>query len=238
MKRVVVFKTQKQTRMVLALVALVATIFQTQAQSTQTKYPTMAPLDQYLMPDRNAEIALARSAAPASISANAEVMVLGRSGYEVAVPGSNDFVCIVVRSWDGASEYWNPKVRSPICFNAAAARSYLPISLLKTRLALGGKSQTEIAAGVEAAFNENKLPALEPGAMCYMLSKQGYLNDQAGPWHPHVMFYEPPAMAKTWGANLDGSPVLASNDTVDHLIVFMIPVAQWSDGTPDANAGN
>jgi hypothetical protein len=224
--------------MILTLVALATVPVQIHAQTTQTQYPTMAPLDQYLIADRNAEIALARSAAPPSISAGAEVMVLGRNGYEIAAPASNDFVCFVARSWDGAPDYWNPKVRGPICFNAAAAKSYLPIALLKTRLALAGKSQTEIAAAVQAAFNDNELPALEPGAMCYMMSKQGYLTDHAGHWHPHVMFYEPATMGKTWGANLDGSPVLASDDTIDHLTVFMIPVAQWSDGTADAKAGN
>jgi hypothetical protein len=230
--------TLNPMRTVFVLGAVAAFILQTRAQSAQSANPTMAPVDQYMMADRNAEIALARTAAPESISSKAEVMVLGRGGYEVAVPATNDFVCIVVRSWDGAPEFWNPKIRGPICLNAAAARSYLPIALLKTRLALAGKSQTQIAAAVQDAFSKNKLPALEPGAMCYMMSKQGYLNDRAGHWHPHVMFYVPPAMAKTWGANLNGSPVLASDDATDHLTVFMIPIARWSDGTPDLNAGN
>ena len=51
-------------------------------------YTVMAPLDQYLIPDEKAEIALARSAAPASISDAAEVMVLRREGYATAVKGS------------------------------------------------------------------------------------------------------------------------------------------------------
>jgi hypothetical protein len=241
MKRVVVSKTQKQTRIVLALVALVATIFQTQAQTTQTQYPTMAPLDQYLMTDRNAEIALARTAAPPSISNDAQIMVLGQGGFEVAVPGTNDFVCIVDRGWDspiGDPGFWNPKNRSPICFNAAAARTYLPIVFLRARLALAGKSEAQIAEAFQAAFNEKKLPALEAGAMCYMLSKQGYLNDQVGHWHPHVMFFVPLDMAKTWGANLDGSPIVSTDDVADRLTIFMIPVARWSDGTPDDHGGN
>jgi hypothetical protein len=45
----------------------------------------MAPLDQYLMKDRNAEIALARSAAPEAISRDATVMVLAEHGYVTAV---------------------------------------------------------------------------------------------------------------------------------------------------------
>ena len=105
----------------------------------------MAPLDQYLMPDGNSEIALARSAAPASISDGAEVMVLGPKGYTTAVKGTNGFLCIVERSWGAATdepEFWNPKVRAPICFNPPAARTFVPIFLMKTKLVLAGKSKT------------------------------------------------------------------------------------------------
>jgi hypothetical protein len=236
MKRVTLF-----SMMVVALVAVAATTVQTQAQNKQTAYSKMAPLDQYLIADRNAEIALAQSAAPKSVSDKAEVMVLGRNGYEVAVQGTNHFVCIVERGWDAAigdPVFWNPKIRGPNCFNAAAVRSFLPIALMKTRLALAGKSQAQIGEAMQAAFNQKKLPALEPGAMCYMLSKNGYLNDRARNWHPHVMFYVPLAMSKTWGANLAGSPIISGDDVPDRLTIFMIPVARWSDGTPDANAGN
>ena len=91
-----------------------------QAHATVTPYPSMAPLDQYLIADRNAEIALAKSAAPTSVANDAEVMVLERQGYKTAVKGTNGFVCIVERSWTagfGDPEFWNPKIRAPICFN-------------------------------------------------------------------------------------------------------------------------
>ena len=99
-----------------------------QAQAPKTDYPTMAPLDQYLMADRNAEIALARSAAPEAISGEAKILVLGRQGYETAAEGKNGFVCVVERGWmspSDAPEFWNPKIRGPICFNPPAARSVL-----------------------------------------------------------------------------------------------------------------
>jgi hypothetical protein len=229
------------SREVLALVALAAATVQTQAQSTQTTYPQMAQVDQYLIADRNAEIALARSAAPKSISDGAEVMVLGRDGFEVAVQGTNHFVCFVERSWDSpidAPQFWNSKIRGPNCLNEAAARSWLPIALMKTRLALANQSQAQIERAMREAFDSKKLPTLEPGAMCYMLSKQGYLSDSAGNWHPHLMFFVPLALSKAWGANLAGSPVLSGDDVLDRLTVFMIPVARWSDGTADPRAGN
>jgi hypothetical protein len=231
----------KRVKVILVLGMVAVVTLQTQAQSTQTAYPTMAPIDRYMMADRNAEIALARTAAPKSISDGAEVMVLGRNGYEVAVQGTNDFVCMVARSWSAAigdPVFWNPKNRSPICFNAAAAKSYLPIVLMKTQLALAGKSQAQIDEAIQASLNQKKLPQMEPGAMCYMMSKQGYLNDQVLNWHPHLMFFVPLTMRKTWGADLVGSPILSSDDASDQLTIFMIPVARWSDGTPDASAKN
>src|SRR5215831_8928523 len=97
------------------------------AQDAATTYTKMAPVEQYLMADRDAEIALARTAAPDSISRDAEVLVLGRHGFETAVKGKNGFVCIVGRSWTAAADedYGDPRVRVPMCVNAAAARSYL-----------------------------------------------------------------------------------------------------------------
>ena len=210
-----------------------------QSQKAGTPYPTMAPVDQYLMADREAEIALAKSAAPKAISDNAEVMVLDRQGYATAIHGRNGFVCMVERSWTAEidnPDFWNPKLRGPICFNPPAARTYLPFTILKTKLVLAGKSKAQMFDAIAAALDKKELPAQEPGAMCYMLSKDGYLNDRVGHWHPHLMFFVPPTDAQTWGADLPGSPVLADDDPQDRLTIFMVPVANWSDGTADADS--
>jgi hypothetical protein len=214
---------------------------QARAQAKKTPYAAMAPLDQYLMRDEKSEIALARSAAPASISDEAEVMVLGRTGYSAAVKGTNGFLCIVERSWGAATdhpEFWNPKMRAPHCFNPPATRTFLPIYLMKTKLVLAGKSKTEIAHATASALDKKQLPVLEPGAMCYMLSKQQYLNDEDMSWHPHLMFFSPGDPAKSWGANLPGSPVLAADDPEERVTIFMVPVGKWSDGTPAAPTGH
>ena len=163
----------------LAVIAVVAAAWQARAQDAKTPYPKMAPVEQYMM-ERSAEIAMARSAAPPSISGDAEVMVMGRHGYEVAVKGKNGFVCMVERGWTAGVDYpvfWNPKIRGPICFNPPAARFNVPVTMKKTELVLGGDSKEQMAAGIKAAFDKKEFPSLEPGAMCYMLSKQGYLND-------------------------------------------------------------
>ena len=205
------------------------------AQAGKTLYPSMAPLSQYLMTDEKAEIALARTAAPPSISDLGEVMVLTPEGYRTAVKGSNGFLCIVERGWGASTDdpvFWNYKNRSPICFNAAAARSYVPLYLMKTRLVLAGKSKSEIVQAVTSALDRKELPALEPGAMCYMMSKQQYLNDDAGNWHPHLMFFVSGDAAKTWGADLPGSPVMSANDPEERATILMVVVGRWSDGSP------
>jgi hypothetical protein len=208
---------------------------QAQAQAEKAPYPAMAPLNQYLVQGENSEIALARSAAPASISDEAEVMVLGREGYTAAMKGRNGFLCIVERSWGAATvvpDFWNPKVRAPICFNPPAARTFLPIYLMKTKLVLAGKSKTEIVQAIASALDKKELPALEPGAMCYMMSKQQYLSDHDKSWHPHLMFFVPGDAAKSWGANLPGSPVIAADDPEERATIFLLWVGKWSDGAP------
>ncbi|WP_404616126.1 hypothetical protein [Rhodanobacter hydrolyticus] len=206
------------------------------AQNPPHAYPVMAPLSQYLMADRDAEIALARSAAPKSISGDATVLVLGPHGYVTAVKGKNGFVCLVDRAWTAQfdfPEFWNPRLRGPMCLNPPAARSILPMTFKRTELALAGRSKDQIMGDIKAALASKAFPPLEPGAMCYMMSKQGYLNDEAGHWVPHLMFYTP--LGTNWGADLPGSPVMLNpqfHGLPEPIDEFMIPTDKWSDGTP------
>jgi hypothetical protein len=212
-----------------------------QAQNSKTPYSRMAPVAQYLMPE-GAEVALARSAASTSISGDATILVLKQHGYETAVKGRNGFACIVDRSWMSpfdSPEFWNPKNRSPTCFNPAAVRSVLPFTIKRTELALAGLSKIQIIARIREAMAHKEMPALEPGAMCYMMSKDMYLGDTQGHWHPHLMFYSPKSDGADWGANLAGSPVFLdplslSVNSPDPFTIFMVPVWMWSDGTPAA----
>lgn len=221
--------------LVFPLLIVFAAPRQTRAQDAKNPYPKMAPFEQYLMPDRNEEIKLARSAAPDSISKDAEVLVLDAHGYETAVKGTNGFVCLVERSWTAANSdpnFWNPKLRGPLCLNPAAARSYLPRTIKKTELVIAGRSRTQILDDITAAIDSKELPTPEPGAMCYMLSKQGYLGDQAGgPWLPHLMFFAPKTDSAAWGADLPGSPIITFQSPEERMTTFLIPVRRWSDGT-------
>jgi hypothetical protein len=215
------------------LVLALGAISQMEAQS-KTPYPDMAALDRYLMPDRNAEIALARSAAPDSISHDAKVLVLGPHGYETAVEGKNGFVCIVERGWMAPfdnPEFWNPKIRGPLCFNPPAARSILPMTYKRTEMVLGGQSKAQIMEGI-ATFAKKELPALEPGAFTYMLSKEAYLTDRGDHNMAHLMFYTPLMDKAVWGADLPKSPIMLNPQfALEGIDVFLVLTGMWSDGT-------
>jgi hypothetical protein len=198
----------------------------------------MAPLDQYLMADRNAEIALARSAAPTSISGDATVLVFEKSGYQTAIEGKNGFTCLVERAWMSpidSPEFWNPKMLGPICYNPAAVRTILPYTINRTRLVLTGLSKTQIRENVTASVTKHELPMPEAGAMSYMMSKAGNLGDSVGHWCPHLMFHAPKTDESSWGADVAGSPVLFNDeyrDVPEPETIFMVRVFHWSDGTP------
>jgi hypothetical protein len=230
----------------LMLVAMLSGAWQIQAQDTKTQdgkspYPSMAPIEQYMM-DRDAEIVMARSAAPEAISRDATILVLGRKGYEIAVEGKNGFVCAVERGWMGpfdAAEFWNPKIRGPLCFNPPAARSVLPLTYKRTEMVLAGKSKTEIIDALKAGYARKEFPALDPGGMSYMMSKQSYLTD--GPTTDdgahnmaHVMFYTTLVKPSDWGANLPKSPIYLNpqfNGQPEPICVFFTLTGMWSDGT-------
>jgi hypothetical protein len=219
---------------ILALALLSVVTISAHAEQGKPTFPSMAPLSQYQEASAADEIALARSAAPPSISADADVMVLGAHGYETAAKGKNGFTCIVERAWASsfdAPDFWNPKVRAPICFNAASARTVLLEYVERTRWVLAGASLPEMTARTEAAYAAKTFVAPGPGAMCYMLSKQQYLPPANNHWHPHLMFFVTDAPASTWGADAQGSPVLSGRGKTDPFTTFMVPVAKWSDGT-------
>ena len=202
----------------------------------KTAYPEMAAVGQYLIPNRADEIALARSAAPPSISAEAEVLVLGTHGYETAVTGKNGFVCFVQRSWAAGFEdpdFWNPRLRGPNCFNSIAARTELPEYLKRTEWVLSGTSREQIVKLTRDAVAAHVFAAPEAGAFSFMLSRGGYLGDEAaGPWLPHVMLFVPHGQLAVWGANKTGSPILGQEGSAIESTVLFIPVRSWSDGSP------
>lgn len=208
----------------------------------------MAPIDAYLM-DRNAEIALARSAAPASIAKDATVLVLTRTGYETAVKGSNGFVCYVGRGFGGAPDWperWEPKIRAAACDNPPAVPTMTALLKLRTALTLAGKTDAQVMDRIKAALKSREIPPLGAGAMCYMMSKDAYLSAQGEHNMAHVMFYAPFKDGTNWGANLPGSPVMGGNywyllpgheadiASLPPISVFLVATGTYSDGSAAA----
>ena len=231
---------------VFAMLLLVATGANSQTDM-KTKYPKMAPADEYLM-SRDAEITLARSAAPEAISKDATVLVLTGHGYETAIKGTNGFVCMVERGWTSNIDFpeiWNPKIRGADCLNPGAARSILPIIYKLTQMALAGDSEKERIAGIQAAFAKKELPTLEPGAMGYMMSKESYLSDIPPASFSHVMFFLPTRkLDSEWGGLLPHVPLGTTSfwfsdpgreypqaEELPPLRLMFIAVPKWSDGT-------
>jgi hypothetical protein len=175
-------------------------------------------------------------------------MILGSHGYEAAVEGKNGFVCVVERGWMNpfdSPEFWSPKTRGPLCFNPPAARTVLPITLMRTKLVLAGKSKAEVKESMKTAIEKKELPVLEAGAMSYMMSKDAYLTDAGGHNMAHLMFYTPLMDGAVWGANLvdssnklsvsfPGSPLLLAplfKGNPEPIDVFLMETGMWSDGT-------
>jgi hypothetical protein len=235
----------RRSELTIVFVLVIFACDMSRAAVQSDKYARMAAIDQYLM-EKNAEIQLARSAAPDSISRDATILVLGRQGYETAVEGKNGFVCMVERGWMetfDSSEFWNPKVRGADCLNPQAARSILPIVYLRTRMVIAGRSKAETVSAIKAAFENKQLPNLESGAMAYMMSKSAYLTDEGDHNGPHLMFFTPVIDAKDWGAGAEGSPVVftplffspkeqSQMKGLPPILVFAVVLTNWSDGTP------
>jgi hypothetical protein len=223
------------TRRALVLLLAAAVLPFAARAATNEGLPAMGPIAPYLMSDPQAEIALAKSGAPPAIAAHAGVLVLTPRGFEMAVNGTNGFVCVVERSWTAPfddTEFWNPTERGPDCYNPPAARTEIPQLIQESQWAVAGLSRQQMIEKTKAAFADHSFKPPEPGAFGLMLSKLGHLNHAHGPWHPHMMFFIPRDQAANWAADVDNSPA----DFVDRgpylSALIMVPVLRWSDGSP------
>jgi len=197
--------------------------------AAQGKYP---PVDAYLMP-RDAEIALARSAAPPALADRASVKVLTKSGFEVAQEGDNGLVCLVMRGFSAPTYtpaafraiVYDPTIHAPICFAAPAVRAVLPYYELRTKLALAGKDPDQITEALQAAYVKGELPRRDGATFAYMFSSHQHLGPGIGAWHPHMMVFVPYADAATVGATPFGETLpTVTDDAGTPFAVVVIPV--------------
>lgn len=191
-----------------------------------------SPLSGYMM-EPDAEIAMARSAAPESISDHATIKVLTESGYKAVAEGDNGFVCIVMRGW--SAPMFTPardlelvsdtKLRAPICFDPVASRTVLPYQELRTKFGMQGLSPEAISKQVSEAYAKGELPKMEGVSFAYMWSADGQLGHGIGPWHPHMMVYAPYYTASMLGTaeNQTVGPFMAADEGTPFALV-VIPV--------------
>jgi hypothetical protein len=202
------------------------------AATMQAQNPKYPPLSQYLMTPE-AEIALARSAAPESVSAHASVKLLTASGYKIAAHGDNGFVCVVMRGWSAPTYtpaqfrdlVYDAAVRAPICFNPPAANQVLPYYELRSKLGMEGKTPDQIAESVQAAYAKGQLPRRDEVSFAYMWSADQNLASGIGHWHPHMMIFAPYYDNSQLGNNQFGSALpQLSDDAGTPFAVVVVPV--------------
>jgi hypothetical protein len=216
-------------RFIAAAVSLLAVFSAAPVFADDPKYP---PLHDYMMA-REAEITLAKSAAPEKISAHATIRILTESGYQAAKPGDNGFVCMVMRGWAAPTFtpaqfrelVYDPTVRAPICFDPVATRTVLPYYELRTKLGMEGKDPDAIARGVAMAYALGELPKHESVAFAYMWSAHQHLASGVGAWFPHMMVFAPYYTNAMLGGNEFGGPAPAvTDDGGTPFTVVVIPV--------------
>ena len=218
--------------LVSVFLTLGATVVLAQSPKSPPPGPKYPPLNEYMM-TREAEVSLARSAAPDHISAHATVKILTTSGYRVAVQGENGFVCLVMRGWTAPTYTPAPfrnfvyysKLRAPICFDPVASRTVLPYYELRTKLGMEGKDPDAIARGVETAYALGKLPKREGVSFAYMWSANQDLGPGIGAWYPHMMVFAPYYTNSMLGGNtFRGSMPIVTDDAGTPFTVCVVPV--------------
>jgi hypothetical protein len=211
-----------------ALTGVTSGRLHTRAQGLDTRQ--YAPLEEYMMP-HEAEVALARSAAPPNISGRATIRVLTASGFQVAHEGDNGFVCLVMRGWAAPTFtpvalrdlVYDTTIRAPICFDPRAARMVLPFYELRHTLGMAGKTPDQIADGIQAAYARGELPPRDAVAFGYMWSADQQLGPGIGRWHPHMMVFAPYYDNAMLGGNEPGLPTVTDDDGTPFTVI-VIPV--------------
>ncbi|MFN8650736.1 MAG: hypothetical protein U0133_02390 [Gemmatimonadales bacterium] len=147
---------------------------------------TGAPGPRRLLPPAE-EIALARSAAPPSVSATARIWIFAAGRYTIGDSGTSTVECYVGRSW--------PRALEPQCFDAEGARTILPLERRISELLHSGASRDSVERHVAAGLAAGTFQLPRRPAMTWMLSAAQELYDDdgspAGAWKPHIMIYYP-----------------------------------------------
>lgn len=140
---------------------------------------------------READIALALSAAPPHLRDGATVYVFTQDGYELAREGSNGFTCFNNRD----AFFYGANNLKPTCWDAAGRDSYVPVMLDVGAMLAAGTPHEEIKAEIESGFASGRYREPSRSGVAYMLAGdvrvdgRGAVTEQVFPGH--YMVYAP-----------------------------------------------
>jgi hypothetical protein len=197
---------------------LIAVLLSAGIRPTAAQAPTPERSGRRSLLPRAEEVALARSAAPAAISARARVLALADSGYVTADSGSNGVTCVVNRSW--------PRSIEPHCYDEEGAASILPMELRRTELLHRGASTQEADREIAAGLASGRFRLPRRPSLTYMMSSAQVLYDDegrhVGSWRPHVMLYYPYLTNAAFGlGEVPGMTVSEQGSPFSTLILVM-----------------
>jgi hypothetical protein len=190
---------------------------------------------------RDEQIALAMSAAPAPVSSNATVYVLGPKGYEKARQGTNGFSCLVYRSFVNPTE----TTVGPMCFDAEGSRTTLVVYLHSEELRSSGKSEAEIKADAENGYKAGRFEYPSKMGLLYMMSNENRLgptsDHKTQHYPPHLMFYAPNMTAQDLGFDSGPQPAymgLSNPGKPNNLLVVLPTTAPTQTSSADNSGKN
>lgn len=164
----------------LALAAAIGVVA-TSTAAAQSRQGARAPME------RQAEIALARSAAPGAVSAGSRVWLWTGERYAIGDSGTTAVNCYVGRPWVPSVE--------PHCFDAEGSATIMPIQMRRVELYAAGRNDTETEKQVAEEIRTGRLRLPTKPAMTYMMSAAQQLvsgtGTAVGAWRPHLMIYYP-----------------------------------------------
>jgi len=165
---------------------------------------------------RDVQIRIAKLAAPKEVTDHADIYILGRRGYELALRGDNGFSCMIERE--------KPDTMEPECYDADGSATTMKVRSYEEQQRASGVGEQAIEESMKAGYKSGEFKPPSKAGIVYMLSDYNYvLNPETGKiihFPGHLMFYAPYATEKTVGSG-EGAPYLVHPGEPDALMIVV-----------------
>lgn len=165
---------------------------------------------------RDVQIRIAKLAAPKEVTDHADIYILGRRGYELAVRGDNGFSCMIERE--------KPDTMEPECYDAEGSATTMKVRSYEEQQRASGVGEQAIEESIKAGYKSGEFKPPSKAGIVYMLSDYNYvLNPETGKiihFPGHLMFYSPYATEKTVGSG-EGAPYIVHPGEPDALMIVV-----------------